>query len=199
MKKTLMLTALILALTLPGNIGTKSADAQNGLTVHQALIMKHNLIVSKHTINWYHNKGHWTLHEKFKTCNIVKNRYSDQRADICYKARVTLEKHVERYQKIETILYPKPVYSSGGYDWDNMVANCEARGSGWYANTGNGFYFGPQFVPSTWHNNGGGPVFEMDGYGPHMTSYSIPYIKHVAYNVMQSQGPGAWPNCHGYL
>jgi hypothetical protein len=80
-----------------------------------------------------------------------------------------------------------------------MVANCEAPASGWYADTGNGFYFGPQFTKETWHGSGGGPVREMDGYGPPMKSYSVPYIKHIAYNTMKLQGPGAWPNCHSYL
>lgn len=152
------------------------------------------MIVSQHTINWYHGSGHWTLHEKFKTCKAVAHRYSERRGSICYKARVTLEKHIERYAKIAAILYP-----DGGYNWDNMVYGCEARSSGWYANTGNSFYFGPQFTAQTWHGSGGGPVFEMDGYGPRMSSYSIPYIKHIAYNTMRLQGPGAWPNCNGYL
>ena len=80
-----------------------------------------------------------------------------------------------------------------------MVDQCEAPGAGWYANTGNGFFFGPQFTQETWHGSGGGPVLEMDGYGPPMKSYSIRYIEHVAYRTMQLQGPGAWPNCNGYL
>lgn len=199
MKKTLVLTVLSLAILL-GNIGTKSAHAHS-LTVSQALTMKHNMIVSKHTINWYHGPGHWTLHEKFKTCKAVARRYSERRAGICYKARVTLQTHVERYNRITAILYPKPVYDSGGYDWSSMVYNCEAKGLSdpWYANTGNGFFFGPQFTPTTWHNSGGGPVFEMDGHGPHMHAYSIDFIEHVAYNVMREQGPGAWPMCHGFL
>lgn len=161
--------------------------------------MKHNMILSKHKIDWYHGKGHWTLHVKFKTCKAVERRYSKQRAHICHKARTMLERHTERYKKLLAILYPKPVYDTGGYNWDSMVNNCEAISSGWYANTGNGFYFGPQFTPSTWHSSGGGPVLEMDGYGPSMKSYSIDYIKHVAYRTMQLQGPSAWPNCHGYL
>lgn len=86
--------------------------------------------------------------------------------------------------------------------WDYLVRNCEAPGSGWYANTGNGFYFGPQFTSGTWHANGGGPVREMgDRGGRPMSSYSLAYIVRIADNTMRSQGPGAWPLCHrrGYI
>lgn len=200
MKKTLVLTVLSLAILL-GNIGTKSAHAHS-LSRNQVETMKHNRVVSEHTIKWYHGPGHWTLHERFKTCKAVARRYSSKRAGICYHARVTLQRHTERYNRITAILYPKPVYSGGGYDWSNMVYNCEARGVNdpWYANTGNGFYFGPQFTISTWHNSGGGKVKEMgDSGGLPMHAYSIDYIEHIAYNVMKSQGPTAWPNCNGYL
>lgn len=199
MKKTLVLTVLSLAVML-GNIGTKSAHARS-ITVSQALILKHKMVVSEHKVQWYHGRGHWTLHERFQTCKAVAHRYSEKRAGICYHARLTLEHHALRMIKIKAILFPKPVVtlSDGGYNWESMVSHCEAPGAGWYANTGNGFFFGPQFTISTWHSSGGGPVLEMDGHGPSMHSYSIPYIKHVAYRTMQLQGPGAWPNCHGYL
>lgn len=200
MKTTLVLTVLSLAILL-GNIGTKSAHAQS-LRTDQVKVLKHNMLVSLHTKQWYHGPGHWTLHERFKTCKAVSRRYSEKRAGICYKARLTLERHTERYNRINAILYPKPVYSGGGYNWSSMVWNCEAKGvpDPWYANTGNGFYFGPQFTISTWHANGGGPVREMgDRGGVPMHSYSVDFIEHVAYNVMTSQGPGAWPHCNGYL
>jgi len=88
------------------------------------------------------------------------------------------------------------------HDWWSMVRNCEARGVSdmWYAHTGNGFYFGPQFTISTWHSNGGGPVLEMgDRGGRPMHAYSIRYIITVAERVLRSQGFLAWPNCYGYL
>jgi hypothetical protein len=88
------------------------------------------------------------------------------------------------------------------HDWWSMVRNCEARGvrDMWYAHTGNGFYFGPQFTISTWHSNGGGPVLEMgDKGGRPMHAYSIRYIITVAERVLRSQGFLAWPNCYGYL
>lgn len=88
-------------------------------------------------------------------------------------------------------------------DWYYLVYQCEAKGlpNPWYANTGNGFFFGPQFKRSTWHANGGGRVREMDGYGAPMRSYSVAYIIRIAENVYRSQGPGAWPWCHahGYI
>lgn len=193
---------LVLSLAiLLGNIGTKNAHARS-LTVSQALTMKHNMQVSLHTKQWYAGPGHWTLHERFKTCKSVERRYSERRAGICYKARVTLERHVERYKKIKDILYPKPVLEVGPYNWANMVYRCEAKGQSdpWYTNTGNQYFFGPQFDRHTWHKHGGGAVQEMgDAGGLPMHSYSIDYIMHVAYNTIVDQGPGAWPNCHGYL
>lgn len=86
--------------------------------------------------------------------------------------------------------------------WDYLVRNCEAPGIGWYANTGNSFFFGPQFTRGTWHANGGGPVAEMgDRGGLPMSHYSLAYIVRIADNTMASQGPGAWPTCHaaGYI
>lgn len=187
--KTLVLTALILGVCAIGNIGTKRADAMSSL--------QHNLIVSKHKINWYHGKGQWTLYRGFKTCKAVKYKLNERQGNICYHARVTLERHTERYRRIWAILHPLP---NGGYDWDSLVSKCEAPRAGWYANTGNGFYFGPQFTRRTWHVAGGPPVLEMDGYGQPMRSFSIDFIKHIGYNVTKLQAPSeAWPNCYGYL
>lgn len=193
--KTLVLTVLSLVF-FPSNIGTNSAQASS---LKKAKQLKHEMVLSEYKINWYHGRGHWTLHASFPTCKAVERRFSERRADICYHARVTLERHAERYNRIHDLLYPQPVYETGPYDWDSLVSKCEAKSSGWYANTGNGFFFGPQFTPSTWHSSGGGPVLEIDGHGPSMRSYSIPYIKHIAYRTMQLQGSGAWPNCNGFL
>jgi len=92
--------------------------------------------------------------------------------------------------------------STTAHNWWSMVRNCESRGvrDMWYTNTGNGFYFGPQFTPQTWHGNGGGPVLEMgDKGGRPMHGYSIRYIISVAERTLRSQGFMAWPNCYGYL
>jgi hypothetical protein len=90
------------------------------------------------------------------------------------------------------------------HNWSRLVFECEAKGvrDAWYANTRNGFYFGPQFSPKTWHKYGGGPVQEMgDLHGRPMHSYSVAYIIRVAERTMRGQGPGAWPWCHthGYI
>ena len=90
------------------------------------------------------------------------------------------------------------------HNWRNMVKYCESRGAPesrmWYTNTGNGFYFGPQFTEDTWHAYGGGPVSEMgDKGGRPMRSYSISYIIGVAERTLHGQGLLAWPNCYQYL
>jgi len=87
-------------------------------------------------------------------------------------------------------------------NWERMVRNCEAPGSdyawwrgGWWANTGNGFFFGPQFTYSTWRA-AGGPSFSTYGRLPH---YSVDFIVMIAERVYRMQGPHAWPNCYRYL
>ena len=75
-----------------------------------------------------------------------------------------------------------------GADW-SAIAMCESSGN-WSANTGNGFWGGLQFTPSTWFAYGGGP---FDGVGPFPYSSSAQIA--VGERVLASQGPGAWPNC----
>lgn len=94
------------------------------------------------------------------------------------------------------------VRTANAYDWSNMVYKCEARGvvNPWYANTGNGFFFGPQFTRGTWHSSGGGLVREMgDRNGKPMKSYTMSYIIRIAENTMRRQGRNAWPKCNRYL
>jgi hypothetical protein len=71
-------------------------------------------------------------------------------------------------------------------NWDAM-AQCESGGN-WAANTGNGFYGGLQFTPSTWTSNG--------GVGSPSAASRSEQIR-VARNVLQTQGIGAWPVCGG--
>jgi resuscitation-promoting factor RpfC len=73
-----------------------------------------------------------------------------------------------------------------GMDWD-AVAQCESGGN-WSANTGNGFYGGLQFKPSTWASNG--------GIGNPATASRDQQIA-VANRVLATQGPEAWPKCGG--
>jgi hypothetical protein len=78
--------------------------------------------------------------------------------------------------------------SSGGPDW-YAIAQCEAGGR-WDTNSGNGYWGGLQFAPSTWFAYGGGP---FDGTGPF--PYSADEQIAVAERVVTTQGPSAWPNC----
>jgi peptidoglycan hydrolase CwlO-like protein len=73
-------------------------------------------------------------------------------------------------------------------DWD-AIAQCEASGN-WAANTGNGYWGGLQFHPSTWYAYGGGA---FDGKGPFPYGRSEQIV--VGERVLASQGPGAWPHC----
>ncbi|MFE7188427.1 transglycosylase family protein [Kitasatospora sp. NPDC057541] len=71
--------------------------------------------------------------------------------------------------------------------WD-AVAQCESGGN-WSINTGNGFYGGLQFTPSTWKAYGG------TAYAPQANQASKGQQISVAEKVLASQGPGAWPVC----
>ncbi|MDG3008707.1 LysM peptidoglycan-binding domain-containing protein [Rhodococcus sp. D2-41] len=73
-------------------------------------------------------------------------------------------------------------------DWD-AVAQCESSGN-WNTNTGNGYYGGLQFSQSTWQANG--------GTGSPANASRAEQIR-VANNVLDTQGPGAWPVCGQYL
>ncbi|NKY52235.1 transglycosylase family protein [Nocardia vermiculata] len=74
------------------------------------------------------------------------------------------------------------------HDWDG-VAQCESGGN-WGINTGNGYYGGLQFTQSTWNANGGS--------GSPANASKEEQIR-VAENVLDTQGPGAWPVCGQYL
>ena len=71
--------------------------------------------------------------------------------------------------------------------WD-AVAQCESSGN-WAANTGNGFYGGLQFTPSTWAAFGG------TQYAASADQATASQQITVAENVLAAQGPGAWPVC----
>lgn len=68
--------------------------------------------------------------------------------------------------------------------WD-AVAQCESGGN-WAADTGNGFYGGLQFKPSTWRAFGGVGL-------PSKASREEQIA--VANRVLDEQGPYAWPKC----
>lgn len=69
-------------------------------------------------------------------------------------------------------------------NWD-AIAQCESGGN-WSTNTGNGYYGGLQFKPTTWASNG--------GVGNPATASRAEQIR-VAENVLRTQGVKAWPTC----
>ena len=81
-----------------------------------------------------------------------------------------------------------PAVSRSEADW-YAIADCESDGV-WQINSGNGYWGGLQFTPSTWFAYGGGP---FDGTGPF--PYSAAQQIAVAERVLAAQGPSAWPNC----
>ena len=80
-----------------------------------------------------------------------------------------------------------PSVASGSV-WDRL-AQCESGGN-WSINTGNGFYGGLQFTPSTWRGYGGAGM-------PHQASREQQIA--VAKKVQAGQGWGAWPACTAKL
>jgi len=77
---------------------------------------------------------------------------------------------------------------AAGHNWD-AVAQCESGGN-WAINTGNGYYGGLQFTQGTWNANGGS--------GSPANASREEQIR-VAENVLNTQGPGAWPVCGSRL
>ncbi|MGI5424847.1 transglycosylase family protein [Streptomyces sp. CA-179760] len=71
--------------------------------------------------------------------------------------------------------------------WDR-IAQCESGGN-WHINTGNGYYGGLQFAPSTWSAYGG------TAYAATADRASKPQQIAVATKVQRAQGWGAWPTC----
>ncbi|MFJ6935663.1 transglycosylase family protein [Streptomyces sp. NPDC101132] len=72
-------------------------------------------------------------------------------------------------------------------EWDR-VAQCESGGN-WSINTGNGYYGGLQFSPSTWAAYGG------TAYAPQANQASKSQQIAIAEKVLAGQGKGAWPSC----
>jgi len=68
--------------------------------------------------------------------------------------------------------------------WDRL-AECESGGN-WSINTGNGYYGGLQFLPSTWRANGGSGM-------PHQNSREEQI--RVAENLHAQSGFSPWPGC----
>ena len=82
-----------------------------------------------------------------------------------------------------------PAVASGSV-WDQL-AQCEAGGN-WAINTGNGYYGGLQFLPSTWHAYGGAGM-------PHENSREAQIA--IGQKVVDANGGtfSAWPGCRAKL
>lgn len=81
-----------------------------------------------------------------------------------------------------------PAQASSGYGHWLSVAACESSGN-WAADTGNGYYGGLQFAPSTWTGYGGGRYAPMANEATEWQQITI------AERVLLGQGVGAWPVC----
>jgi hypothetical protein len=82
---------------------------------------------------------------------------------------------------------PSPTATAADHDWD-AVARCESSGN-WSINTGNGYFGGLQFSPSTWREFGGTQYAPRADLAPKAQQIA------VAERVLAVQGPGAWPTC----
>jgi hypothetical protein len=80
-----------------------------------------------------------------------------------------------------------PAANASRVNWD-AIAQCESSGD-WAINTGNGFYGGLQFLPSTWKEHGGVGM-------PNRASREQQIF--IAERVLRTQGIGAWPVCGAY-
>jgi len=78
-------------------------------------------------------------------------------------------------------------HSASVSTWD-AVAQCESSGN-WSISTGNGYYGGLQFSPSTWAAYGG------RAYASEASGATRAQQIAVAEKVLSGQGPGAWPVC----
>ncbi|THJ02965.1 DUF348 domain-containing protein [Nocardioides sp.] len=108
--------------------------------------------------------------------------------------RVVLAQDVLRAPRAEVVRVgtkeeaPAANYASGSTVWDRL-AQCESGGN-WAANTGNGYYGGLQFSPSTWQSVGGSGL-------PHQHSREE-QIKRG--QILQARsGWGQWPHCSAQL
>ncbi len=93
--------------------------------------------------------------------------------------------------KIERGTKPAAPAVAEGSVWDS-IAQCESTGN-WAINTGNGFFGGLQFTPSTWLGFGGGE------YAPSAHLATREQQIAIAQKVQAAQGWGAWPACTAKL
>lgn len=88
---------------------------------------------------------------------------------------------------VTSMMLAAPTADAGSVNWD-AIAQCESGGD-WSINTGNGYYGGLQFLPSTWASHGGVGM-------AHRASREQQIA--VAERVLRTQGIGAWPVCGAF-
>lgn len=86
------------------------------------------------------------------------------------------------------VMIPSTIATAAPVSKWERLAQCESTGR-WNVNTGNGFYGGLQFTPSTWLAFGGGQFAPRADLASKFQQISI------AERVLNVQGPGAWPHC----
>jgi resuscitation-promoting factor RpfA len=89
------------------------------------------------------------------------------------------------------LLVTAPADASRDRTW-NRLANCESDRR-WHINTGNGYYGGLQFSPSTWRAYGG-RKFARKAHRARRVEQVI-----IAERVLDGQGWRAWPSCSSRL
>jgi hypothetical protein len=113
---------------------------------------------------------------------------AEQQAADLQAAQAALQARLEQARaRLVTQPSPRTTTPATAHDWD-AVALCESGGN-WSINTGNGFYGGLQFTPSTWAAFGG------TAYAPRADLAARSQQIAVAEKVLATQGPGAWPTC----
>jgi resuscitation-promoting factor RpfA len=85
------------------------------------------------------------------------------------------------------LLTAVPADAASDRTW-NRLARCESSGR-WHIHTGNGYYGGLQFAPSTWRAYGG-RKFARSAHRARRVEQVI-----IAQRVLHGQGWGAWPAC----
>jgi hypothetical protein len=128
--------------------------------------------------------------------NLTHNRFDaigrarvSWRMDMTRGFRVLARASIVAVAVTVSLVLPSPSHASPMRQdpWD-VVAQCESGGN-WSTNTGNGYYGGLQFSPSTWLSYGGGAFAATANHATRSQQIAI------AQKVLRAQGWNAWPTC----
>ncbi|HJR40286.1 MAG TPA: transglycosylase family protein [Nocardioidaceae bacterium] len=107
------------------------------------------------------------------------------------RSRMFVSSLVIAASALTPVVVAGPADAASQRTW-NRLAQCESSGR-WHINTGNGYYGGLQFSPSTWRGFGG----RKFAWNAHRAT-KAEQIR-VAERVRRVQGWGAWPACSSRL